>query len=107
MRLKMPPKPIPYIRIVIIKDGRAKKGDKVIALEETTLQECYNYFKTLIYQQILIEYNVDISQDFVSKDLITIELREYIGTKAGKSKQFSFRGLTPNKVEKTILNNIK
>ena len=30
MRLKMPIKPIPYVRMVIIKDGRAKKGDKVI-----------------------------------------------------------------------------
>ena len=48
MRLKMPPKPIPYVRMVIIKDGRAKKGDKVIALEETTLQECYDYFNGLI-----------------------------------------------------------
>lgn len=106
MRLKMPPKPIPYVRMVIIKDGRAKKGDKVIALEETTLQECYDYFKRLIYHHLYTEYNVD---DVFSrtKDLVTIELRDYLGTKGGKSKQFSFRGFTPKEVEILILNNIK
>ena len=100
MRLKMPPKPIPYVRMVIIKDGRAKKGDKVIALEETTLQECYDYFNGLIHYHLKL-------WNYKTQDLVTIELRDYLGTKGGKSKQFSFRGFTPKQVEELILNNIK
>ena len=105
MRLKMPPKPIPYVRMVIIKDGRAKKGDKVIALEETTLQECYDYFNGLI--QYHLKRRKRYKWDNKTQDLVTIELRDYLGTKGGKSKQFSFRGFTPKQVELLILNNIK
>ena len=100
MRLKMPIKPIPYVRMVIIKDGRAKKGDKVIALEETTLKECYDYFNGLIQHHLKL-------WNYKTQDLVTIELRDYLGTKGGKSKQFSFRGFTTKQVEELILNNIK
>ena len=100
MILKKPHLPIPYVRMVIIEDGRAKKGDKVIALEETTLQECYEYFNEKIHYHLL-------SVDNESENLVTMEIREYLGTKGGKSKQFSFRGLKPKQVETIILNNIK
>lgn len=92
MKLYKPPPPPDLMRINIKKQGYKTEH---IAVEQTTQQELIAWLKDLIAKQGL--------SIFETGKITTVEVRESIAGKNGKSESFHFKGLDPSTVATLIL----
>lgn len=86
---------VPYIHVSIM-----KFGDKTeyLSFDDTNSQEVQDMVKKVIESQNLSVFDTGKKTQVI--------IREYIGSKAGKSVSISFRGLSPSKTKELILNYI-
>ncbi len=84
------------IRVMIAKHG---EETQYLSLCETTRTEVEQLFQKIVKQQ-----NLD---PFTKGRVTSINIREAIGAKNGKSKSLSFRGLNPKEVIDLFLKEIE
>lgn len=84
------------VRIQIAKQGEERQ---YITLEDTNMQEVEDMCKSLISKQ-----NISV---FEKGFVTSINLREFLGATAKKSKSISFRGLTTKETFDIIITHLK
>ena len=91
------PKPLELVRLQIARRG---EQTKYLTFCDTTLIEAKEVVKNIIVNNL----NAD---PFESKFKTSLNFREAIGSKNGKSETMSFYGLSTEETEKIILNYLK
>lgn len=95
MKLFVRPKATPVIRVRIYQQ---KQATKYITICDTTADKCLRVFKSIVEAQKL--------SPFQTGKVTNIEVREGIGSKNGKSKSISFKGLTTDETYNLIIDYI-
>lgn len=98
MKLHTPPEPIEVIRMTFRKQ---KHKYEYIMVQEATLEEVEKFLKKTIASKIKID-------PFYTGNRVGIDIRHYVGGKAGKSKSISFKdSITPKELKEIILKELK
>lgn len=87
--------PIAYIHLSILKTG---EKTEYVSITETTSSEVQDMIKKVIQSQNLSVFEKGLRT--------SVNVREYIGSKAGKCISLSFRGLSTTKTKELIIKHI-
>lgn len=96
MKLYSTPPPVTIIRLQITQQGKATE---YISLQDTTQDEVIEWIKKLILDNCPAD-------PFDTGRKTSINIRYFLGGKAGKSVSLSFRGMTPEQTKKLIIQNL-
>ncbi len=96
MKLYSTPPPITIIRLQITQQGKATE---YISLQDTTQDQVIEWTKKLIL-------NNCPADPFGTGRKTSINIRHFLGGKAGKSISISFRGMTPEQTKALIIKNL-
>lgn len=97
MKLYSTPPPMTIIRLQITQQGKATE---YISLQDTTQGQVIEWTKKLIIDNCTTD-------PFDTGRKTSVNIRHFLGGKAGKSVSISFRGMTPEQTKALIIKNLQ